>query len=150
MFKHILIPTDGSVLSRRTVLGGVKLARALGARVTGLFAAPAATPPVYRDLLPVGYGTPQRNAALIKRAAERHLDVVARAAKAAGVRCETVSVIDDYPADAILAQAKKRGCDLIFMASHGRRGLRGVLLGSETQKVLAGSTLPVLVYRGKS
>jgi nucleotide-binding universal stress UspA family protein len=150
MFKHILIPTDGSVLSRRTVLGGVKLARALGARVTGLFAAPAATPLVYRDLLPVGYGTPQRNAALIKRAAERHLDVVARAAKAAGVRCETVSVIDDYPADAILAQAKKRGCDLIFMASHGRRGLRGVLLGSETQKVLAGSTLPVLVYRGKS
>lgn len=150
MFKHILIPTDGSELSRRTVLAGVKLARALGARVTGLFAAPAATPLVYRDLLPVGYGTPQRNAALIKRAAERHLDVVARAARAAGVRCHTVSVTDDYPADAILAQAKKRGCDLIFMASHGRRGLRGVLLGSETQKVLAGSGLPVLVYRGKS
>src|SRR5690606_31399730 len=118
MFKHILIPTDGSELSRRAVLAGVKLARALGARVTGLFAAPAATPLVYRDFLPVGYGTPQRNAALIKRAAGRHLEVVARAAKAAGVRCETVSVTDDYPADAILAQAKKRGCDLIFMASH--------------------------------
>ncbi len=150
MYKHILLPTDGSELSRRAVLAGVKLARALGARVTGLFAAPAATPLVYRDFLPVGYGTPQRNAALIRRAAERHLDVVARAAKAAGVRCETVSVTDDYPADAILAQAKKRGCDLIFMASHGRRGLRGVLLGSETQKVLAASGLPVLVYRGKS
>jgi nucleotide-binding universal stress UspA family protein len=150
MFKHILIPTDGSELSRRAVLAGVKLARALGARVTGLFAAPAATPIVYRDLLPVGYDTPQHNAALIKRAARRHLDVVARAAKKAGVRCVTLSVTDDYPADAILAQARKRRCDLIFMASHGRRGLRGVLLGSETQKVLAGSALPVLVYRGKS
>ncbi len=114
MFKHILIPTDGSELSRRAVLAGVRLARALGAKVTGLFAAPAATPIVYRDLLPVGYGTPQQNAVLIKRAARHHLDVVARAAKAAGVRCETVSVIDDYPADAILMQAKKRRCDLLF------------------------------------
>lgn len=150
MYKHMLIPTDGSELSRRAVLAGMKLARTLGARVTGLFAAPAATPLVYRDFLPVGYGTPQQNAALIKRAARRHLEVIERAAKAAGVRCETVSTIDDFPADAILAQAKKRGCDLIFMASHGRRGLRGVLLGSETQKVLAGSGVPVLVYRGKS
>ena len=150
MFKHILIPTDGSVLSRNAAVAGVKLARALGARVTGLFAAPPATPLVYRDFLPVGYGKPQDNAALIKRAAQRHLEVIGRAAKAAGVRCETVSVIDDFPADAILSQAKKRGCDLIFMASHGRRGLRGALLGSETQKVLAGSSRPVLVYRGKS
>lgn len=150
MFKHILIPTDGSVLSRNAARAGVKLARALGARVTGLFAAPAATPLVYRDFLPIGYGTPQQNTALIKRAAQRHLGVIARAAKAAGVPCETVSVTDDFPADAVLAQAKKRGCDLIFMASHGRRGLRGVLLGSETQKVLAGSRLPVLVYRGKT
>jgi nucleotide-binding universal stress UspA family protein len=150
MYKHILIPTDGSVLSRRAVVAGVKLARALGARVTGLFAAPAATPLVYRDLLPVGYATPQQNAALIKRAARRHLEAIGRVARAAGVRCETVSVTDDFPADAILAQAKKRKCDLIFMASHGRRGLRGVLLGSETQKVLAGSSLPVLVYRGKT
>jgi nucleotide-binding universal stress UspA family protein len=147
MYKHILIPTDGSALSRRAALAGVRLARALGAKVTGLFAAPAATPLVYRDSLPVGYGTTRRNAALIQRAARRHLGVVARAAKAAGVRCETVSVIDDYPADAIVAQANKRRCDLIFMASHGRHGLRGALLGSETQKVLARASLPVLVYR---
>ena len=150
MYKHILIPTDGSELSRRAVGAGVKLARALGARVTGLFAAPAATPLVYRDFIPVGYATPQQNAALIKRAALRHLEVIGRVARAAGVRCETVSVTNDFPADAILAQAKKRKCDLIFMASHGRRGLRGVLLGSETQRVLAGSSLPVLVYRGKT
>jgi nucleotide-binding universal stress UspA family protein len=150
MYKHILIPTDGSELSRRTALAGVKLARALGARVTGLFAAPAATPLVYRDSLPVGFGTTQHNAAMIRRAAHRHLEVIERAAKAARVRCQTVSVTDDYPADAILAQAKKRNCDLIFMASHGRRGLRGVLLGSETQKVLTGSRIPVLVYRAKA
>jgi nucleotide-binding universal stress UspA family protein len=150
MYKHILIPTDGSKLSGNAALAAVKLARALGARVTGLFAAPVATPLVYRDFLPVGYGTPRHNAALIKRAAARHLEVIARAAKAAGVRCETVSLVDDFPAGAILAQARKRGCDLIFMASHGRRGLRGVLLGSETQKVLVGSAIPVLVYRGKS
>jgi nucleotide-binding universal stress UspA family protein len=150
MYKHILIPTDGSPLSNAAAAAGIRLAKKLGARVTGLFAAPAATPLVYRDILPVGYGTPQQNAALIKRAAARHLDYIARAAKGAGVRCETVSLVDDFPAAAILAQAKKRGCDLIFMASHGRRGLRGVLLGSETQKVLAASAIPVLVYRGKS
>ncbi len=150
MFKHILIPTDGSELSRRTAVAGARLARALGARVTGLFAAPAATPLVYQDFLPVRYGTPQHNAALIKRAALAHLAIIERAAREAGVPCETVSVTDDFPASAILAQARKRKCDLIFMASHGRRGLRGVLLGSETQKVLTGSPIPVLVYRDRS
>jgi nucleotide-binding universal stress UspA family protein len=147
MYKHILIPTDGSRLSHRAAVAGVKLARALGARVTGLFAAPAATPLVYRDLLPVGYGTPEQNAALIKRATLRHLAVIERAARAAGVPCETVSVTDDFPADAILAVAKRRKCDLIIMASHGRRGLSGVLLGSETQKVLTHARIPVLVCR---
>jgi nucleotide-binding universal stress UspA family protein len=147
MYKHILIPTDGSTLSHKTVVAGVKLAQALGAQVTGLFAAPAATPLVYRDLLPVGYGTPEENAVLIQRAAQRYLAVIERAAKAAGVPCETVSVTDDFPADAILSLAKKRKCDLIFMASHGRRGLSGLLLGSETQKVLTHARTPVLVHR---
>jgi nucleotide-binding universal stress UspA family protein len=147
MYKHILIPTDGSRLSQRTVVAGVELAQALGARVTGLFAAPAATPLVYRDLLPVGYGTPEQNAVLIERAAQRYLAVIERAAKAAGVPCETVSVTDDFPADAILSLAKRRKCDLIFMASHGRRGLSGLLLGSETQKVLTHARIPVLVHR---
>jgi nucleotide-binding universal stress UspA family protein len=125
----------------------VELAQALGARVTGLFAAPAATPLVYRDLLPVGYGTPEQNAVLIEHAAQRYLAVIERAAKAAGVPCETVSVTDDFPADAILSLAKRRKCDLIFMASHGRRGLGGLLLGSETQKVLTHARIPVLVHR---
>lgn len=147
MFKHILIPTDGSRLSHDAALAGVKLAAALGARVTGLFAAPAATPIVYRDALPVGYQTPEKHAKAINRAAMGYLEVIESAAKAADVACECVSVTDDFPADAILALAKKRRCDLIFMSSHGHHGLRGVLLGSETQKVLAGSSIPVLVYR---
>ena len=147
MYKHILIPTDGSELSNRAVVAGVKLARVLGARVTGLFAAPSATPLVYRDFLPVAYASPQKHTAMIREAAQRHLAVIERAASAARVRCETVSVTDDFPANAILSLAKRRKCDLIFMASHGRRGLKGVLIGSETQKVLTHTRIPVLVCR---
>lgn len=147
MYKHILIPTDGSKLSRQAAKEGVELACKLGARVTGLFAAPAATPLVYGEFLPVGYATPRKHAEMIKQAAKHHLGVIEDAAKAAKVPCETVSVTDDYPADAILATAKRLKCDLIVMASHGRRGLRGMLLGSETQKVLAQAKVPVLVSR---
>jgi len=148
MFKHLLIPTDGSALSRKAALAGVELASRLHARVTALFAAPAATPIVYRDALPVGYKTPVEHARAIAHASQASLAVIEDAARAAGVRCQAVRVTSDFPADAILDTAKKRGCDLIFMASHSRRGLRGLLLGSQTQKVLAGAKVPVLVYRG--
>ncbi len=147
MYKNILIPTDGSALSRAAIANGVKLAKALGANVTGFFAAPAPTPLVYRGLMPVGYMTPEEHAALIEKTAARYLGVVEKAAKAAGVRCKCIHVTDEFPADAILVMAKKEKCDLIFMASHGRRGLSSVLLGSETQKVLTHSKIPVLVYR---
>ena len=147
MYKHILVPTDGSKLSGEAAAAGVKLARALGARVTALFAAPPATPIIFKAMLPVGYATPGGHKAIIDKAARAYLGAVEKAARAAGVRCESVSVTSDFPADAILETATKRGCDLVFMASHGRRGLKGMLLGSETQKVLAGARLPVLVYR---
>ena len=150
MFKHILIPTHGSPLSTQAAKAGVRLAAALGARVTGVFAAPPATPVIYKAVLPVGYATPRAHAKMIRRAVARHLGVIAAAAREAGVPCETLSVTSDFPADTILATAKKRRCDLIVMASHSRRGLRGVLLGSETHKVLARGRLPVLVYRGDS
>jgi nucleotide-binding universal stress UspA family protein len=150
MFKHILIPTDGSPLSTRAALAGVQLAAALGARVTGVFAAPPATPVIYKSVLPVGYATPREHAKMIRKAVEHHLGVIEKAASEAGVDCDTFSVTSDFPADTILTAAKKRHCDLIVMASHSRKGLRGVLLGSETQKVLAGSRIPVLVYRGDS
>ncbi|MGE0874130.1 MAG: universal stress protein [Burkholderiales bacterium] len=147
MYKNILIPTDGSALSRAAITAGVRLAGSLGARVTGLYAAPPATPLVYRNMLPVGLTTTRHSTAMIAKAAERHLDVIRRAAKVAGVACECVTITSDFPADTILATAKKHKCDLIFIASHGRRGLRGLLLGSETQKVLAKAGIPVLVHR---
>jgi nucleotide-binding universal stress UspA family protein len=146
MYKNILIPTDGSALSRKAAANGVKLAKRVGARVTGIFAAPPATPLEYKGLLPA-YIDPQKHARAIENATQQYLAVIEKAAQAAGVRCKTVSVINDFPADAIVAAAKQYGCDLIFIASHGRRGFRASMLGSETQKVLARAVVPVLVYR---
>ena len=147
MYKHILIPTDGSPASLRAAKARVELARATGARVTAFFAAPAPTPVVYDGLLPVAYMPPEQHAEVIARAASKFLGVIADLAKGAGVPCESVHVTSDFPAEAIIACARQRKCDLIFMASHGRRGLSGLLLGSETQKVLTHSKIPVVVYR---
>ena len=147
MYKHILIPTDGSPLSRRAIASGIKLAKSVGAKVTGFFAAPPATPMVYKDFVPVGYMTPQQHAALIEKTAAKYLGFIEQEAKKAGVACKCIHVTNDFPADAILAVAQKEKCDLICMASHGRRGISWVLLGSETQKVLAHSKIPVLMCR---
>ena len=140
MYKHILVPTDGSKLSREAAQAAVRLAKALGARVTGFFAAPPDTPAAFRSM-------DEREQAA-RDAAQSCLGEIEKLARAAGVPCETTSVTSDYPADAILAAAKKRRCDLVFMASHGRRTLRrDLLLGRQTQKVLEASPVPVLVYR---
>lgn len=147
MYKHILLPTDGSALARGAVRAGIKLAKSVGAKVTGFYAAPPATPMEYRGLLPVGYADPAAHARLIKSAAARYLAVIGRAAKAAGVRCKLEHVTDDYPAHAIVLAAKRNKCDLIFMASHGRSGFRPSLLGSQTHKVLARSKVTVAVHR---
>lgn len=150
MFNHILIPTDGSALSKEAAEAGVQLAKTLGARVTGFFAAPPATPLIYSHFLPVGYMPPQEHAALIEKAAQQHLSVIEDAARAAGVECEVVHETNDYPAEAILETAREKGCDAIFMASHGRRGRRGSLLGSVALKVLGAATVPVVVFRNES
>ena len=147
MYRHILIPTDGSRLSKKAIVQGVALAKALGAKVTGVFAAPPAVPMIYDDFIPAGYPDSDEQARSLERRARLHLAVVETAAAKAGVACKTVYVANSYPAEAIMATAKKAGCDVICMASHGRRGLAGVLLGSETQKVLTYSKLPVLVCR---
>lgn len=149
MYKHILIPTDGSALAREAVLAGLKLARKLGARVTGFYAAPPPMPIEYRGLFPIGYADadPAERARAIEKAAARHLEVIEKAARAAGVRCKVEHVTDDFPADAIVAAARRNHCDLIFMGSHGRHGFRSSLLGSQTQKVLSKSKIPVLVHR---
>ncbi len=147
MYKHILIPTDGSALSRKAIADGVSLAKALGARVTGFFAAPPATPVVYEQLLPVGYMRPRDHAAMIEKAAARYLGEIEKAAKAAGVRCKVIHVTSDFPAETIVATAAKEKCDVIVMSSHSRKTIARALLGSQTQKVLTLAKIPVLVLR---
>jgi nucleotide-binding universal stress UspA family protein len=147
MYKNILIPTDGSPRSRKAILAGIKLAKTLGARVTGFYAAPPATPLEYRGMLPVGYSDPAARARMIAKTASKNLAVIEAAARAARVRCRVEHVSDDFPADAIVAAARRNKCDLIFIASHGRHGFKPSLLGSQTQKVLAQSKITVLVQR---
>lgn len=147
MYTHILIPTDGSKFSAHAVAHGVAVAKAMGARVSGLFVAPAPTPLVFDGLLPVDYMQPDEHAALTARAAAQYLGHIELAAQQAGVPFQGLTVTGDFPADAILQAAKQQRCDLIVMASHGRRGLAGILLGSETQKVLTQAKIPVLVCR---
>jgi nucleotide-binding universal stress UspA family protein len=147
MFKNVLVPTDGSSLSLKAAAQGIALAKAVGAKATGFFAAPPATPVVYRNHLPVGLAQPGEHAKLIEKTAAKHLDAIARLAKKAGVPFEGVHATNDYPADAILDVAKKKKCDVIVMGTQGEGGLRGMLIGSVTQKVLNQSKVPVLVLR---
>jgi nucleotide-binding universal stress UspA family protein len=145
MFKHILIPTDGSDLSRKAILYGVQLAKESGAKVTGLTVTepyqPAGMDTVF---IPMDLGDYEEQARLLS---EKAMEQVKMAAQAAGVPCETVREVHDQPYRAIIDAAQAVGCDLIVMASHGRRGISALLLGSETAKVLTHSTIPVLVYR---
>ncbi|NCT66223.1 MAG: universal stress protein [Rhodanobacteraceae bacterium] len=145
MFKHILIPTDGSELSEDAVRQGIRLAAALKAKVTGFHVVPKFhTSDVIMQLLEASQSDYAKAA---QAYAERYLGLVSGAAAAAGVPCEVAWTTSDDPAGEIVAAAVARGCDLILMASHGRRGMQAVLLGSETQKVLTHSHIPVLVYR---
>ncbi len=145
MFKHILIPTDGSELSRAAVTTAVSLAKACNARVTGLTViAPSA------DFGVGEFGSvadPDAYNRASAANAKRALAVVTDAAAEAQVSAETVKVDHDSPWLAIIDAAASRGCDLIVMASHGRRGLDALVLGSETNKVLTHSKVPVLVTR---
>lgn len=145
MFKHILIPTDGSDLSRKAVLYGVRIAKELGARVTALTLAPPYNPATADGVLILGGQDEYETEA--RRFAEHALEQVKMAADAASVACETIREIHDQPYRAIIDCALANGCDLIVMSSHGRRGVSALLLGSETIKVLTHSTIPVLVYR---
>lgn len=147
MFKHILLPTDGSKLSSKAVKRGIDLAKKSRARVTAIHVVP-------EFKLMVDEGITMLSPALKKRfedegraRAQRMLDEITRQARARGVRCTTLCVASDLPYQEIIATARKRKCDLILMASHGRRGLSSVLLGSETAKVLMHSKTPVLVLR---
>ena len=147
MFRNILVPTDGSALSRKAVKKAVTLAKETGARVTGFHVAPSYQFNVYADYIPPDFILPKEYAVQQKKVAARHLEAIKKQCAAAGVRCATYFVCSDFAADAIVKAAKKYKCDLIAMASHGRSGLTKLLLGSETQKVLAGTRIAVLVLR---
>src|SRR5271165_3556679 len=145
MFKHILIPTDGSDLSRKAMLYGVQLAKECGARVTALtLAEPYRVASMDAVLVSVGEDEYEEQS---RRASDLALEQVKIAAEAAGVPCDTIREVHDQPYRAIIDAAYAKDCDLIVMASHGRRGMSALLLGSETVKVLTHSTIPVLVYR---
>lgn len=144
MFKKILLPTDGSDLSAKAIAGGLEFAKALNAGVVGLT---IVEPYSYSNLSEYRPETlDDYEQRMMKVAAER-LGKVADAAAKAGVPVETMTAQSFSPYEAIIDTAKAKGCDVIFMSSHGRKGLTAVLLGSETQKVLTHSTIPVMVYR---
>ena len=145
MFKHILLATDGSRGSEKAIRKALELAKTTGAKVTGFYAIPKFHVFTYRtEMLE---DTKEEYARDSRAHAQRYLAVIEKAAQQAGVSCETAYTTSDHPYEAIIQAAKRKGCDLIAMASHGRRGVQGLLLGSETLKVLTHSKIPVLVYR---
>jgi nucleotide-binding universal stress UspA family protein len=143
MYKNILIPTDGSELSGKAVKHGANLAKYLGAKVTLL----TVTTPYHIFTLETKMveDTPAEYAREIQADAAKLLALAAEMVK--GVACDTVQVDHEHVYQAIIDTAKSKGCDLVVMASHGRRGISGIVLGSVTVKVLTHSGIPVLVHR---
>ena len=149
MYKHILVPTDGSPLSNKAVKAATELARTINAKVTALNVMPRFTPPMMEEAA-VAYTSVYTEAEFRKSTEKSAAKVLAKArtaVEAGKVKCDTVAVTGATPWETIIETAKGKKCDLIVMASHGRRGLAGVLLGSETSKVLTHSKTPVLVCR---
>jgi nucleotide-binding universal stress UspA family protein len=145
MYRRILIPTDGSELSGKAIQHGVTLAKSVGAKVLGItvtipFHVFAIDPDTVTDT-PAAYQT------RVALAATKYLEQIKDVTAAVGITCDAISVEHEHPYRAIIDTAKERGCDLIVMASHGRRGITALVLGSETVKVLTHSTIPVLVCR---
>lgn len=147
MYKHILIPTDGSVLSKAAARSGIALAKGLKAKVTVFYATPE-----YEEIHPaegISYPVPPHKQFEedSRKHAERALAAVTKLAEEQGVPCESHWAYNNHPYEAIIETAKARKCDLIVMASHGRSGVQALLLGSVTNKVLTHSSIPVLVCR---
>lgn len=147
MFKHILVPTDGSQLSSDTAKRAIAFAKEAGARITFFFAKPDYPVAFYGEGALIDPTTPEKFAEMADQQANEILAANVSAAEEGGVASASLSAVSDVPYEAIIGAADQVGADLIFMASHGRRGISGLLLGSETQKVLTHSKIPVLVYR---
>lgn len=150
MFKNILVPVDGSDLSNAAVIRACAFAREADARLTFYYAKPTYFPPyISGEFVAADFGVDAAFLAVMEKQAEAILSKAAQAAADAGVAAETLSNECDSPHEGIIAAAESKACDLIFMASHGRRGASALLLGSETQKVLTHCKIPVLVYRSQ-
>ncbi len=146
MFKHILLPTDGSALSQIAIDNGLRFAKEIGAKVTGLHVIVEREAESFEDYAPVDVKVPALGE-IAKEEAQQYLSVVANKAREIGVPYATLSVIHASPHQAIIKAATDNGCDLIIMASHGRKGITGELVGSETARVITHCKVPVLVYR---
>ena len=147
MYQRILVPTDGSALSKKAVKSAVELASTVGAEVVALNVVPRYPTAYFEGGVSVSNSEVAR---VEKQWAERGqslADAVTSIAEKSGVRARAVTVRSDLVAEAILAAARKNKCDLVVMASHGRKGLKRLLLGSETQHVLTHGNIPVLVLR---
>lgn len=147
MFRNILVPTDGSELSSGTVRRAVSFASEAGAQIVFFYAQPDFPMPIYGEGALIDPTTPEQFAKTAAAEAEAILSQARAVAEASGVTAVVDTTVNEVPYEAIIDAASRHGCDLIFMASHGRRGLASLLLGSETQKVLTHSKVPVLVYR---
>ena len=150
MYKNILVPTDGSKLSGKAVAEAIKLAMTCRARITVMHVISD-----FKKAMSETYAVPAAMAAPVQKKfqdeaavrSKKILDSACAEANVAAITCTGVSVVSDSPYDAIIKQTAKSKCDVIVMASHGRKGLQGFLLGSETTKVLCHSKIPVLVVR---
>lgn len=149
MYKHILVPTDGSTLSMKAAKAASRLARTLGAKITALYVIEPYSPPMGGDgmIFYAGGFSPDDYQQAAEKTARKALDKVKTVAQGEDVRCTTTFITEAQPWEAIVKAARSKKCDLIVMASHGRKGLTGLLLGSETTKVLTHSRTPVLVCR---
>jgi nucleotide-binding universal stress UspA family protein len=145
MFKHILVPTDGSELSHAAAEKAVALAKLTGAQLTAFHVAPAYHFELREGQVPHDFQAPAEYAAEVAKQVRPHLDDVKQLASAAGVTCDAHYAMSDYPADAIVEAVERYGCDAVVMGSHGRKGINKLLLGSETEKVLVATKVPVVV-----
>ena len=144
MFKHLLLPTDGSPLSDFAIQKAIQFARSVGAKVTGVTVMPEYHMLSYA--VESLQDTRSQYEIDARRHADQYLSKVSEAATGADVFCDTVAVTGDHPYAQIIATAEERHCDLIVMASHGRKGIQALLLGSETHKVLTHTRIPVLIF----
>jgi nucleotide-binding universal stress UspA family protein len=149
MFNKILIPTDGSDIANEAALAGIEFAKHNHSEVIGIYVAPEYQYPIYVEIIPPTYPTEEEYGKSMRKIGDAYLQPVQEAAEKAGLKYSGVVVFSNATGPRIAAIAQEKGCDLIFMGSHGRTGLSQLLLGSVTTKVLATCAIPVMVYRRK-